>query len=285
MRLRARALTLAAAALVLLVAAAPSGASEIVDRGASRVNLAVDTHGVALVTYFAHGSWHHVLYWDAVNGAADFRRDYSGGWKSRVADWKHFHNACRPYSGPALQLAVATCDAPDGSHWALQSWTRLLPDYGGTSGPLELHLSHWTGGFGDLSISTDWGYHGRFQHLYGTFRYQGRGVFGLSHTLQGVPTDAQGRNVYVDYLRDGRWARENSFLTHPDRGGFCYLFSPHHGHVGTGSRYRATVIGPGVTPIVRAYFDPPAAFTAATDALANHEERVLLGRDHRCKVN
>ena len=137
---------------------------------------------------------------------------------------------------------------PDGSHWALQRWPRLWANYGGHSGDAELHVSHWTGSVGVLDIHTDWGYHGRWRHLYGTFTYHGKPVFGLDYTPQGVPLDAQGRNVYVDYHADGIWQRENSFLTHEDTGGFCYLFSRHDGRVGNGNLYRATAIGPGREP-------------------------------------
>ena len=110
---------------------------------------------------------------------------------------------------------VAACDAPDGSHWALQQWHRLWQNYGGDSAAAELFISHWRKDVGTLSIQTDYSYHGRFQHLWGRFLYHGRAVFGTHHTLQGVPTDTQGRNIYVDYLTGPVWRRVNSFLTHP----------------------------------------------------------------------
>jgi hypothetical protein len=100
-----------------------------------------------------------------------------------------------------------------------------------------------------------------------------------------VPRDARGRNVYVDYHANGIWQRENSFLTHEDTGGFCYLFSRHEGRVGNGNLYRATAIGPGVSPIVRVQFAPPGAYSPQADAAANREQRAILKNDPRCKIN
>jgi hypothetical protein len=276
-------------ALVTL-GAAQGSASMIVDRSTSNQTLKVDRNGTALVSYTTpDGTDHHVLYWGAVDWDGRFQRDYSGGWGSKRADWKHFTNVCRPYTGPALELMVAACDAPDGSHWALQSWARLWRNYGGHDAKMELHLSHWTGDIGVLDIRTDWGYNGRWQHLYGTFTYHGVPVFGDKATRTGVPLDDRGRNIYVDYHASGIWQRENSFLTHRHTGGFCYLFSRHAGRVGNGDAYRATTIGPGVTPIVRVQFAPPAPFNKATDEQANADQRSLLSYngqpDPRCKIN
>jgi len=273
-------------ALLALAAAPAAQGSEIVGRNAYDVKLQVNRAGTALVTFrVAGGGLRHVLYWGAVDWTERFQRDYSGGWKSRKADWKHFRNACGPYTGPAVPLAVAACTMPDGSHWALQRWHRLWANYGGHSGDAELHVSHWTGDVGVLEIHTDWGYHGRWRHLYGTFTYHGKPVFGLDYTPQGVPLDAQGRNIYVDYHADGIWQRENSFLTHRDTGGFCYLFSRHDGRVGNGNLYRATAIGPGVSPIVRTIFNSPGRYSEAADAAANREQRAILKNDPRCKIN
>ena len=59
---------------------------------------------------------------------------------------------CLPYDGPPLAWLITACKAPDGSFWALQSWQRLKPNYGGASGAWELHLSHWTGPLPQLVI-------------------------------------------------------------------------------------------------------------------------------------
>jgi len=286
-----RLLGLLSAFLLWLALPAVAGAAEIVDRDVASPALQVDSHGVALVTYTVQGTPHHVLYWGAIDWTPRFRRDYSGGWKSRVADHRRFSNTCKSYTGPALPLMVAACDARDGSHWALQEWRRLWQNYGGASAPAELYVSHWRGDVGALEIQTDYSYRGRFQHLWGRFLYHGSAVFGTHHTLQGVPTDRQGRNIYVDYLTGAVWRRVNSFLTHPPTAGFCYTFanhpaaSPAWNGQGTGEAYRATAIGPGVSPLVQTTFAPPGRYTRATDAAANAQQEALLGGDPRCRID
>ena len=121
-----------AAALIL---AAPAAASETFALDAENVTLQVDGD-TALVSYTANGKRRHLLAWGAVNALAStseapqvsFRRDYSGGWKSRGrAVWPRFVNRCRPYAGPPLPFMVTSCTAPDGTHWAVQAWQRRLP--------------------------------------------------------------------------------------------------------------------------------------------------------------
>jgi hypothetical protein len=90
-------------------------------------------------------------------------------------------------------------------------------------------------------------------------------VYGFNATSTGNPLDTYGRNIYVDTYNSAYgagWKRENSFLTHRPNGNFCYGFYKHNlpswypnagalRPAGNGARYRATVIGPGVTPDVR----------------------------------
>jgi hypothetical protein len=277
--------------LLALVLPGIASAAEIVDRSVASPALSVNSKNVALVTYTVHGVTRHVLYWGAVDWADTFDRDYSGGWKSKVADYRRFSDSCKPYSGPPLALMVAACDAPDGSHWALQQWSRLWKNYGGDSAPAELYISHWRGSPGELNINTDYSYHGKHQHLWGSFMFHDKPVFGLKHTLAGVPTDKQGRNIYVDFLTGPDWRRVNSFLTHPPTAGFCYTFANHPASTagwngeGTGAAYRATAIGPGVSPLVQTHFAPPLPYDPATDDAANAEQQDLLGSDRRCKIN
>ena len=79
-------------------------------------------------------------------------------------------------------------------------------------------------------------------------------MFGFRTTSQGNPLDAYGRNIYVDTYNSrygSGWHRENGFLAQRPIGVFCYGFYPHGSRpAGKGTRYRATVIGPGVTPDV-----------------------------------
>ena len=276
----------------LLTAPVGVRAAQIVDRNVAAPFLEVNGNGVALVTYSVGGAPRHVLYWGAVNWAPRFDRDYSGGWKSKMANYKRFRDRCRPYTGPVLAFMIAACDAPDGSHWALQQWSRLWADYGGDHAAAELYIAHWRGAVATIAVSTDYSYNGRFQHLWGTFMFHGKPVFGRHQTLQGVPTDDQGRNIYVDFLSDFAWHRVNSFLTHPGTAGFCYSFVTHSPAAssawngqGTGDAYRATAIGPGVTPLVRTHFAPPGPFGSLSDAVANLAQTKVLGDDPRCSIN
>jgi hypothetical protein len=273
-------------------------ASQLIARNATGVRLQVDRHGRALITYRAQGKTRHVLAWGAVNAIdptqdrsqVSLRVDYSGGWGSLGRDaWRNFRNACRPAQ---VQLAwlVTACRAPDGSYWALQSWQRTLPNYGlpamGIRGAWELRLSHWTGPLPKLEIGIGWAYH-RYHSLYGRFTWRGRPVFGFSSTAAGVPLDSFGRNIYVDTFDSAYgpgWHRENAFLSHTGTGTFCYGFYPHGGRPsGMGTRYRATVSGPGVLPDVSWEGTPPAVYDRSYDVDADARQLALLGGDPLCK--
>jgi hypothetical protein len=288
--------------LVLVLAAAlasSANASQLVDRNAKGVKLEVNAKGEALLTYSARGAVKHVLAWGAVNAIAPTRSrpqvalklDYAGGWgKYHTNYWKTFKNACGAYKGPKLAWYVTACTAPDGSHWALQAWQRMLPNYGvaatATQSVWELRLSHWTGDLPVLQISTDWAWH-QWDHLFGTFTYGGSPVYGFRATPGGNPLDTFGRNVYVDTYDSAYgsgWKRENSFLTHTGTGAFCYSVNPHGSHpAGKGEKYRATVEGPGVTPDVMWEGLSPGAYDKAADLVAN-DAIAQLG-DRQCRAN
>jgi hypothetical protein len=281
------------------VFASGASASQLIDRNAHNVRLAVDAKGEALITYTDGGTVKHVLAWDAVNaiaptrtrGQVAFKLDYAGGWgKSRTAAWKTFGSRCGAYDGPPLAWEVAACKAPDGSYWALQAWQRMLPNYGGVpdtqQAAWELRLSHWTGALPVLTIGTDWAWH-QWDHLYGTYSYNGQPVFGFKSTPAGNPLDSFGRNIYVDTF-DSRygtgWKRENSFLAHKGTGVFCYSFNPHGSHpAGKGTKYRATVEGPGVTPDVMWQGVSPGSYDKELDAEANATIAEL--GDKQCRAN
>ena len=72
------------------------------------------------------------------------------------------------------------------------------------------------------------------------------------------------------------WWREDSALTLGGTGAFCYSFNPHGMHpAGNGTRYRITVIGPGVTPDIGWDGTSPGAFNAIRDSFANAQEQQL----------
>ena len=201
-----------------------------------------------------------------------------------------FPNTCRHYDGPPLRWLVAACKAGDGSYWAVQSWQRMLPNYGvqpsAEQAAWELRLSHWTGPIAVLEVKTNWAYR-RYDHLYGRLTYLGTPVYGFRATWSGVPLDTFGRNLYVDTFNSrygAGWRRENSFLTHTGSGAFCYGFFPHGPHPeGSGLRYRGTIIGPGVTPDVYWEGAAPGDYDQALDRAANAEIAAL--GSNRCKPN
>jgi len=284
---------------------ASAGASQLIDRNASRISLGVNNAGIAMLTYKAKGRVHHVLARGAINAlppAEDakqvaFKLDYADGWGffHKMNYWKKFRNRCMPYDGPALAWFVVGCTAPDGSYWAIQKWQRMLPNYGlepakATQQVWELRLSHWdTDDIPVLEIYLDWAYHEHFDHLFGILTYAGEPVFGFGNTLYGDPTDSWGRNIYVDTFNSAYgkgWKRENSFLTHQSTGGFCYGFYRHKvgrttRPVGKGEKYRATVIGPGVTP--DAFWQgTPVPYSEELDEQAGAKNLEMLGHDSRC---
>lgn len=261
------ALLLAAGALIL---SDHARASYIVARNALRPNLQVDSSGRALVTYTADGNEQHLVLW----GAVDARPPAKGGQQVEFAveqgsgAVEGFANACKTYDGPALPWYVAGsgCKAPDGSYGALQSWQRMLPNTGlpptADQAVQELHVWHWKMPLARLQVWQDWAWGGRYRQLVGQLTYGGKPVYGFGVTKGGAPTDAWGRNLYLDTFDSAYgpgWKRENSFLAQNGNGGFCYTFVPHRPPPGSrssalrdgvGRKYRITVLGPGVTPIV-----------------------------------
>ena len=280
-------LSVAAACAATGVLAGPAAASEMLDRNATGVSLAVNRDKQALVTYRARGRVRHVLVWGAVDGRTpnpsikqvEFKIDYSGGWGTyRRLVWKNFRNACQPYDGPRLAFLVTACKAPDGSYWALQSWQRMLPALGFTPwlrkhSAWELRISHWSPSVAPARIEVwpNWVYGNRFHALFGRVTYKGKPVYGFKSTRFGSPLEAYSRNLYLDTYNSrygAGWRRENGFLAHRPRGVFCYGFfgfapNPSVGYEhppgwpatrkrprGHGERYRLSMIGPGVSPDV-----------------------------------
>jgi hypothetical protein len=267
------------------------GFRQVIARDATDIGLAVDARGRALVTFRAGGRAQSVLAWGAINA----RPSIEGGDQEKfklVYGAPAIDNVCSPYDGPALAWLVTACKAPDGTYWALQQWQRGLPTYGvppttAVEASYELHLSHWSGPLAVLEIETDWSYH-RYDHLYGRLTYRGRPVFGFGSTAAGDPRDIFGRNVYLDTydsVYGPGWRREMGLLTHRPTGAFCYGFSAHPPHPpGNGTRYRATVVGPGVTPDLMWEGEAPGPYDPVRDAAANAQQRQLLAGDKSCKI-
>jgi len=299
----ARRLQLVLCTVLLAAIVAPAAsASQLVDRNATAVHLATNRNGEALITYRADGTLKHVLAWGAVNAIAPNRTrpqvklklDYSGGYGKYHRDyWKTFNNVCQPYDGLPIAWSVTVCRSTDGSYWALQSWQRDLPDLGVAPTPVqsawELRISHWTGDPAVLTVETDWAYR-RYDHLFGTLTYDNTPQYGFRSTSSGQPLDSYGRNIYVDTFDSAYgpgWKRENSFLTHTNTGAFCYGFFAHQNGSqrppGNGTKYRATVEGPGVTPDVMWEGVAPGPYSQVVDAQDNELIRAL--HDRTCKPN
>jgi hypothetical protein len=276
-----RLLFLLGALVAACALAAPALASEaLTDQNATLKSLQVNAKGEALLTYLrSNGQVRHVLAWGAVNANAPldpsvrqirFKWDYAGGWgRYRNASyWRSFRNACAPYDGPQLPYLLTACKAPDGSYWAVQSWQRGLPLLGfdpwkPSQTAYELHVSHWTGDLPKLEVYTHWTYGGQWQGLFGRLTYLGNAVHGFGATGDGNPRDRYGRNVYIDTFNSvygAGWRRESGILVHKPSGTFCHSFVPQKPFPGypsqemrppaPGERYRVTVMGPGVTPVV-----------------------------------
>jgi hypothetical protein len=255
-----------ALAVILPPAATASGFVDVV-RGRTPVTLKAD--GTRAMVYYAKGGvGRHVLVSGAVNARwpnravrqVRFRLDHSGGWKTtgRLL-WKTFRDHCGSYDGPALPYLVAACRAPNGSYWAVQEWRVDSPNFGMPPWTVRqrsfsMRISHWSTPVASLEVHADWIYNGRFHEVFGRATYLGRPVYGFRSTSRGAPLDGYSRLVYLDTFGSsyGRgWWRENAFLPHRPTGVFCVGFYPRNGRgPGNGSRYRVTLMGPGVTPDV-----------------------------------
>ena len=285
-------LAVAAVAVAGLAAGAqPALGTYIVSRSTTAPSLEVDSVGRAVVSYGEGGQTKHVMVWGAVNALppkaggtqVEFKVDYSGGDKT-------MKNVCSKakYDGPALPLVVFACKAPDGSYWALQRWQRMLPNLGFApwrpdQSAMELHVSHWKGALPQLKVVTDWVWGGQYQQIVGTFVYDGKAVYGFKATPGGSPLDSWGRNVYLDTngsAYGAGWKRENSFLAQGSNGRFCYSLGPRPPYpgypasgprTGTGTMYRLTALGPGVTPIVSVDVPSPGAWDPNDPAKVTQE--------------
>ena len=230
----------------------PAAASQLIDRNASDIHLAVNNKQEALITYRVHGVLKHVLAWGAINAIAPtpgrtqvaFKLDYAGGWGKYHTDyWKTFaerlqavHRPGARLEGDRLHRARRLLLGPAGLA-ARPSRPGKTPD--AAQSAWELRLSHWTGALPVLSIQVNWAYK-HFDHLFGTLTYDGTGVYGFRSTSGGAPLDTFGRNIYLDTFNSAYgpgWKRENSFLAHKANGAFCYGFYPHGSSpAGTGTK-------------------------------------------------
>ncbi|HZQ82212.1 MAG TPA: hypothetical protein VFB25_09580 [Gaiellaceae bacterium] len=264
---------------------APAGqASDLI--GENAVQISLEVHGgQALVQFKEDGVQKHVLVWGAINARTPdsglpqvrFNHNY------RYLHSRKFVDQCEPYDGPALAYLITACKAPDGSYWALQSWQRNLPHRGyppwtAAQKDWDLRISHWTGPLADVQLYTDWAFKGQAHDIFGRMDYDGKPVYGMHTTSNGAPTDSYGRSLYIDTFDSAYgkgWKRETSIVFRKPSGAFCYSFWPTHdvslpGHpyrpAGNGTKYRISVVGPGVTPDVAVEAADQGAYNPSVEA-------------------
>jgi len=275
----------------------------------TQVRLRVNQFGQALVTYVeSDGERRNVIAAGAINARhpstevpqVSFTKRYTAGLSQNRRPTR-FDNACAPYDGPSLALLVAACKAPDGSYWALQSWQRLEPMRGfdpfrPEHTAYELHLSHWEGQLPVLEVYPNWTYGGGLQGMFGRLTYLGVPVHGF-RTPSPRTNDPYSRMVYIDTFNSvygSGWKRDTAIATHRPTGTFCYTFvaqapppgypSPDPRGPGLGDQHRITVMGPGVTPIVRWTGPRLGAYSEALDAPINELFDQVMDGDRMCAV-
>lgn len=293
------------------ILAARASASQLISnvathKEAATASIKVNRNGIANLSFMKNGRVQHILARGAINALpptqggkqVSLKLDYKGGWGffRDATFWKDRFgaNVCGPYEGDPLPWLIFACTTPDGSNWAVQSWQRRLLCYGRKSPAKnrvwELRLSHWNTELPQLVIHMDWQSWGNrhYDHLWGRFTYLGNPVYGFKSTKAGAPLDTWGRNVYLDTFNSvygPGWKHENAFLTHDPTGNFCYAVTKHPPYpAGTGEKYRATVVGPGVTPDVMWTGNSPGPYDPVLDAQANAQEEIDLAGDTHCVI-
>ena len=125
-------------------------------------------------------------------------------------------------------------------------------------------------------LKADWIYGDRYDHLYGQLTYKGTPVYGGSSTGRGSPTDSYGRLVTIDTLEPPwkgglqagrRLVPVQQLPRTPPRAATSATASTSTSPEsriaacpGDGKRYRATVNGPGVTPVLYWEGPPPGHY-------------------------
>jgi hypothetical protein len=311
----ARLCVVLAALAATLAVAAPASAAQLLARNASQVSIKVDRQARAVVYYRIGGQQHAAAVWGAIDALppslvrkqVEFQIDYSGGFKRLGTPLaKNIHNVCGRYRGPQLPWFVAGCSAPDGSHWALQSFQRLIPNLGLAPWlPLqrayELWVSHWRDELPQLEAYAGWFGSRKFHQVFGRLTYQGTPVHGFKASSTGVPLDSYGRLIYLDVFNSALgagWKRENSFLARQPTGHYCYGFFQRNRYAwypagppspaANGEKYRLTAGGPGVMPFVAKIiqglpdFDAGNQQLVAIDSEMGALRRTLIPSDPGC---
>ena len=270
--------------LVACAFASPALASEpLTDFNPTFRSLAVNSKGEALVTYTrSNGQVRHVLAWGAINAQragrpgvrqVRFKCDYAGGWgkyrKREVLEDVQERlravrrpGARRTSSPPARRRTAPTgrCSRGSGS-LPLLGFDPWLP----AQTQFELHVSHWSGELPKLEVYTHWTYGGEWQGALRAAHLPRQPVHGFGSTGRREPaaTATAATSTSTPSTRPtapaGGASRGSS--SHKPTGTFCHSFVPQKPFPGypsqamrppaPGERYRITVMGPGVTPVVQ----------------------------------
>jgi hypothetical protein len=215
-----RTLTLLFALLGTLVLPVSAQASIKIAGGAHDASLRVNAKGFATISWTTSGGARR-LAMVAPSGKTTWAHAASG------KDATHATDELK------LPMLVALRKGPSGRFFALQSWRRLK------GGPVELRFSRWFGKPTKLPIHAvccKW----RSEMVKGRATFHGKPIYGYSNTPEGVPLDKYGRNVYIDFMKRGKWRRTMGILTHRPTGRFSLWIRPYW----RGSAYRARMIGP-----------------------------------------
>ena len=204
-----------ALAIVLVAAVSSAQASVWVGESARKPTLRIDSKGTAEVRFTSGGRADTVI----VPARGQL---YHGGSLSGP-------DVSRRVSAPTLPNAVVVKRTPDGRLWALQQ-LRVKP-----GAPLDLHLARWRGSPTAIALAVNG------EQLEGRATFNGRGVSGVTKTLEGKRTRVY---VYLDYFAGGTWRRMLGVAPKAD-GSFSMFLRPAWQQA---SRYRATMPGPNVGP-------------------------------------
>ena len=198
-------------------------------------------------------------------------------------------------------LVVAACKAPDGSYWALQSWQRIQPLRGlprvqaraheVRAAPLALaRAARRARGLAELDLR------GPLARRLRTPAVRGRAVRGYKTPNQAA-YDPYARFFYIDTLNSpagSGWKRASAVVTRVPTGAFCLTFVPlpappgYPGPPGkiypsaAGDRHRVTVMGPGVTPVLRWEGAALGRYDRDEDSVYNKLWDEYLGSDRGC---
>jgi hypothetical protein len=210
----------AVACVATLALGGEASASLLITRDARAATLRVDGQGFAEVAWTSAGGARRTVL-VAPSGAVSYGRQLPGA------------DISSPTTSPRIPFAVALRRTPDGALWALQVWRRLA------GGAYELRFARWRGDPTLLTLQAvccKWG----GENVQGRASFQGKPIYGQRSTLQGVPLDPFGRNVYLDSYRGHDWVRMMGILTNRPSGFFSLWIRSNW----QGTRYRGAIIGP-----------------------------------------